>query len=204
MALSDRDRAVLEFERSWWTQPGSKEMAIRTRLGLSPGPLPAAAGRTGRLRGGRRLRPAGDPSAAKAPRGAAPGPLRRRSGAGRASPMTQPGRSTGSSTGTQTGKAVLVIAVVVVVGWWVLLKGTPSSHVATHNVHHPCHHHHPSGHPSDHGRGGADPAIQHQAAGAQWGADREPGRNSGAPSSRPIRATTRCPPTTPPPRWRHR
>ena len=36
MALSDRDRAVLEFERSWWTQPGSKEMAIRTCLGLSP------------------------------------------------------------------------------------------------------------------------------------------------------------------------
>jgi hypothetical protein len=34
--LSDRDRAVLEFERSWWTQPGSKEMAIKTRLGLSP------------------------------------------------------------------------------------------------------------------------------------------------------------------------
>jgi hypothetical protein len=36
MALSDRQRAVLEFERTWWTQPGSKEMAIRTRLGLSP------------------------------------------------------------------------------------------------------------------------------------------------------------------------
>ena len=36
MALSDRDRSVLEFERSWWTEPGSKEMAIRTRLGLSP------------------------------------------------------------------------------------------------------------------------------------------------------------------------
>jgi hypothetical protein len=34
--LSDRERAVLEFERSWWTQPGSKEVAIRTRLGLSP------------------------------------------------------------------------------------------------------------------------------------------------------------------------
>jgi hypothetical protein len=36
MALSERDRAVLEFERSWWTQPGSKEVAIRARLGLSP------------------------------------------------------------------------------------------------------------------------------------------------------------------------
>lgn len=36
MALSDRDRAVLEFERSWWTEPGLKEVAIRARLGLSP------------------------------------------------------------------------------------------------------------------------------------------------------------------------
>jgi hypothetical protein len=35
MALSDRDRAVLEFERSWWTQPGSKELAIKARLGVS-------------------------------------------------------------------------------------------------------------------------------------------------------------------------
>jgi Protein of unknown function (DUF3263) len=37
MALSDRDRAVLEFERSWWTEPGSKEVAVRARLGLSAG-----------------------------------------------------------------------------------------------------------------------------------------------------------------------
>jgi Protein of unknown function (DUF3263) len=37
MALSDRDRAVLEFERSWWTEPGSKEAAVRARLGLSAG-----------------------------------------------------------------------------------------------------------------------------------------------------------------------
>jgi hypothetical protein len=36
MALSARDRSVLEFERSWWTEPGSKEVGIRTRLGLSP------------------------------------------------------------------------------------------------------------------------------------------------------------------------
>jgi hypothetical protein len=36
MALSERDRAVLEFERSWWTEPGSKEVAIKARLGLSP------------------------------------------------------------------------------------------------------------------------------------------------------------------------
>lgn len=37
MALSDRDRAILDFERSWWTQPGAKAAAIRERLGMSPG-----------------------------------------------------------------------------------------------------------------------------------------------------------------------
>ncbi len=36
MALSDRDRAVLEFEQTWWITPGPKEDAIRARLGLSP------------------------------------------------------------------------------------------------------------------------------------------------------------------------
>lgn len=36
MALSERDRSILEFERSWWALPGSKEGAIRARLGLSP------------------------------------------------------------------------------------------------------------------------------------------------------------------------
>jgi hypothetical protein len=36
MALSERDRAVLEFESTWWTQPGPKEVAIRARFGLSP------------------------------------------------------------------------------------------------------------------------------------------------------------------------
>ena len=35
MALSERDRAILDFERSWWTDPGPKESGIRTRLGLS-------------------------------------------------------------------------------------------------------------------------------------------------------------------------
>lgn len=34
--LSDRDRAILDFERSWWTDATcSKEQAIRDRLGLS-------------------------------------------------------------------------------------------------------------------------------------------------------------------------
>jgi hypothetical protein len=36
MALSDRDRAILEFERWWWTQSGPKESAIRERFDLSP------------------------------------------------------------------------------------------------------------------------------------------------------------------------
>jgi hypothetical protein len=35
-ALSARDRAVLEFERSWWMGSGPKGRAIRARLGLSP------------------------------------------------------------------------------------------------------------------------------------------------------------------------
>lgn len=35
MPLSERDRAILDFERSWWTEPGPKESAIRSRLGLS-------------------------------------------------------------------------------------------------------------------------------------------------------------------------
>jgi hypothetical protein len=36
MELSERDRAILEFEGSWWTVPGPKEAAIKSRLGLSP------------------------------------------------------------------------------------------------------------------------------------------------------------------------
>jgi hypothetical protein len=36
MALTERQRAVLDLERSWWQQPGSKESAIRERLALSP------------------------------------------------------------------------------------------------------------------------------------------------------------------------
>jgi len=35
MALSDRDRAILDFERSWWAEPGPKELAIRERFQLS-------------------------------------------------------------------------------------------------------------------------------------------------------------------------
>jgi hypothetical protein len=36
MELSDRDRAILDFERSWWQLEGPKEAAIREQLALSP------------------------------------------------------------------------------------------------------------------------------------------------------------------------
>jgi hypothetical protein len=35
MPLSDRDRAILDFERSWWCEPGTKEAAIREQFALS-------------------------------------------------------------------------------------------------------------------------------------------------------------------------
>lgn len=35
MALTDRDKAILDFERSWWAEPGVKEQAIRDRFELS-------------------------------------------------------------------------------------------------------------------------------------------------------------------------
>lgn len=35
MGLSERERAILDFEGSWWTDGGSKEAAIRARLGIS-------------------------------------------------------------------------------------------------------------------------------------------------------------------------
>jgi hypothetical protein len=35
MVLSDRERAILDFERGWWTRPGPKEAAIRAELGVS-------------------------------------------------------------------------------------------------------------------------------------------------------------------------
>jgi len=36
MPLSSRDRAILDFEREWWTLSGPKDQAIRDRLSLSP------------------------------------------------------------------------------------------------------------------------------------------------------------------------
>ena len=34
-ALGDRERSILDFERTWWTEDGVKEPAIRERFGLS-------------------------------------------------------------------------------------------------------------------------------------------------------------------------
>lgn len=33
--LTERDKAILDFERSWWTEGGVKETAIRERFSLS-------------------------------------------------------------------------------------------------------------------------------------------------------------------------
>jgi len=36
MSLSERERAILDCERSWWQQSGPKEAVIREQIGLSP------------------------------------------------------------------------------------------------------------------------------------------------------------------------
>ncbi|MGH9138023.1 MAG: DUF3263 domain-containing protein [Acidimicrobiales bacterium] len=36
MPLTDRQRAILDFERTWWNEPGPKETALRARFDLSP------------------------------------------------------------------------------------------------------------------------------------------------------------------------
>jgi hypothetical protein len=35
MELTDRDQAILDFERSWWSQSGPKEALIRAKFELS-------------------------------------------------------------------------------------------------------------------------------------------------------------------------
>jgi hypothetical protein len=35
MSLSDAERALLDFEASWWQRPGSKKAAIEECLGMS-------------------------------------------------------------------------------------------------------------------------------------------------------------------------
>lgn len=37
MGLSEREQAILDFERSWWKRPGRKADAIREAFGLSAG-----------------------------------------------------------------------------------------------------------------------------------------------------------------------
>jgi hypothetical protein len=34
--LSERDRAILDFEREWWRYAGEKEKAVRERFDVSP------------------------------------------------------------------------------------------------------------------------------------------------------------------------
>jgi hypothetical protein len=34
--LTERQRAILDFERHWWRQPGAKEQAIRDNFEMSP------------------------------------------------------------------------------------------------------------------------------------------------------------------------
>jgi hypothetical protein len=35
VALSDRERAILDFERTWWAEEGPKELGIRSRFDFS-------------------------------------------------------------------------------------------------------------------------------------------------------------------------
>lgn len=35
-ALTDRERAILDFEAGWWQQRGAKEDAIRAQFDISP------------------------------------------------------------------------------------------------------------------------------------------------------------------------
>jgi hypothetical protein len=35
MPLTERDKAILDFERHWWSEPGPKDAAIRDRFELS-------------------------------------------------------------------------------------------------------------------------------------------------------------------------
>jgi hypothetical protein len=36
MALTERERAVIDFERTWWTLDGSRDALIRDRLDCTP------------------------------------------------------------------------------------------------------------------------------------------------------------------------
>jgi len=45
MTLSPRDEAILEFESSWWTEPGPKEVAVALRFQLTMAEYTEALGR---------------------------------------------------------------------------------------------------------------------------------------------------------------
>lgn len=36
MGLTDRQYAILEFERTWWTMDGEKDLLVRRRLACAP------------------------------------------------------------------------------------------------------------------------------------------------------------------------
>lgn len=36
MALSEREKSILDFERTWWTQDGVKDDSVRERFQCSP------------------------------------------------------------------------------------------------------------------------------------------------------------------------
>lgn len=36
MSLSEREQAILDFERTWWTEDGVKELLVRERFQCSP------------------------------------------------------------------------------------------------------------------------------------------------------------------------
>ncbi len=35
MALTERDKQIIDFERTWWAEPGPKDVAIREQFELS-------------------------------------------------------------------------------------------------------------------------------------------------------------------------
>ena len=35
-ALTDQDRAIIDFERTWWQRAGRKDVAVRQQLDMSP------------------------------------------------------------------------------------------------------------------------------------------------------------------------
>ena len=137
VALTDRDRAILDFERTWWSEPGPKETAIRERFELSPTRYYELLNETARGPRGHGLRPARRAAAAPVARPAAAPALRgprssearvtspRRARAGRRGRQ----RHDGLTGGGQPAGGIL-IAVAVVLGVVLLGKGFDSGFIA--------------------------------------------------------------------------